>query len=137
MISRIILPGFEQIMELSETSRMIYFHESIQQIVLSWPYFYPFLLISSYAKWRGKFDFSIRALIEKKCSKTPKLFHHVKFTFLSGNFFPVNEKSFTSSFLQSLHDGLACLLSTPCILHMTLFQALTEHPNTLLIYNAT
>ena len=30
---------FEQIMELLETGRTIYFHESKQQIVLLWPYF--------------------------------------------------------------------------------------------------
>ena len=29
-------------MELSETGRTIYFHESKQQLVLLWPYFHPF-----------------------------------------------------------------------------------------------
>ena len=47
----------------------------------------------------------------KKWSKSRKLFYHVKFTFLSWTFLPINEKSFDSSFLQSLRDGLVCLES--------------------------
>ena len=107
---------FEQIMELSETGRTIYSHESKQQLVLLWPYFHPFnfsyLVIQIFFIDFGQVRFFKKGLKWKKTCKTPKLLYHVKFTFLSWNFFPINEKRFDSSFLQTLHDGLACLLST-------------------------
>ena len=107
-ISSIILPDFVQVTVLSETGRVIHFHKSKQQIVLLWPYFYPlnpaYLFIKIFTGF-GQVLFFKKGLKRKK--------NKARITFLCWNFLPINEKSVTSSFLQSLPDGFACLLSTP------------------------